>query len=338
MARQDTLLIHTAPQAEPAVGAEHATAADTPAHTADEGIATEAVPADTPVGTHAGPFAASHDAVDSVYLLRPKPAEEPREITLRDCYDENIFFSDSLYHPEIKTSGRGVAGDPVPYTLRGDNMITSLLLACVVMVIMALSRSRRFIVRQIKDFARASHSGTSVITETSSEVRFQFFLVAQTCLLLAVFQYFYTLRYIGETFLLPTQYHLIAIYFGMYAGYFLLRVLLYSFVNYVFFSWRQNMRWLKSFLFLSSSEGVLFLPVVLLQVYFDLSIYNVIIYFIIVLVFVKILTIYKCYAIFFSRDTAFLQIILYFCALEAVPIAALWGALVQTGSYLEINF
>ena len=63
-----------------------------------------------------------------------------------------------------------------------------------------------------------------------------------------------------------------------------------------------------------------------------------VIYTIIVLVLVKILSFYKSYLIFFKRNGLFLQIILYFCALEVVPLSALWGGLVLISHYLKINF
>jgi len=83
---------------------------------------------------------------------------------------------------------------------------------------------------------------------------------------------------------------------------------------------------------------VLLFPAVILQAYFGLSIQNVEIYFIIVLIIVKILTIYKCYVIFFRQSVVKLQIILYFCTLEIVPLLAFWGALVITANNLKINF
>lgn len=275
---------------------------------------------------------------DTLRLPGHEPGKSLRDVSLPKYYREGFFAKDTLLHPEIDAGRRGVAGDPVPYRVRDDDMITSLLLLCLIMMIVALSNSRRFIVRQVKDILYVSHTEASALTETASEVRSQVFLVLQTCLLFSVFQYFYTNHYIGDTFVLPSQYHLIAIYFAMFTGYFVAKVLLYTIVNTTFFGARRNMRWLKSFLFISSSEAVLLLPVVLLQVYFDLEIHSVVLYFITVLVLVKILTFYKCYFIFFRRIGAFLQIILYFCALEAVPIAALWGALVMTGNYLKINF
>jgi hypothetical protein len=84
-------------------------------------------------------------------------------------------------------------------------------------------------------------------------------------------------------------------------------------------------------------EGVVFLPAVLLQAYFDMTEKNVVIYFVIVLIFVKILTFFKCYVAFFRRNVVKLQIILYFCALEMVPLLAFWGALDYVTDSLRIN-
>ena len=47
---------------------------------------------------------------------------------------------------------------------------------------------------------------------------------------------------------------------------------------------------------------------------------------------------YKSYSIFFKRMGASLQIILYFCALELMPLMVLWGVLFITDNYLIINF
>ncbi|MBP3511341.1 MAG: DUF4271 domain-containing protein [Prevotella sp.] len=339
MARQDSIVQEALPQAEMAAGVK----ASQPRHPYQvlRSLPKDATPAqqDSAIQAVFKPREIRYSQrPDTLRLPGHEPGKSLREVSLPKYYREGFFSKDTLLHPEIDGGRRGVAGDPVPYRVRDDNMITSLLLLCLIMVIVALSNSRRFIVRQVKDFLYVPRAEASAITETSSEVRFQLFLVLQTCLLFSVFQYFYTQHYIGDTFVLPSQYHLIAVYFAMFTGYFVVKGLLYTIVDITFFGMRRHMQWMKSLLFISSSEAVLLLPVVLLQVYFDLSIHNVVIYFIVVLIFVKILTFYKCYFIFFRRMGAFLQIILYFCALEAVPIAAFWGALVMTGNYLKINF
>ena len=62
-------------------------------------------------------------------------------------------------------------------------------------------------------------------------------------------------------------------------------------------------------MFLSSLEGVLLFPIVLLLVYFSLSLHAALIYTLIVMLCIKMLAFYKSYSIFFKRMGASLQII-----------------------------
>lgn len=275
---------------------------------------------------------------DTLHLPGHGVGKSIHDVNLPKYYKESFFSNDTLLHPEL-TGGRvGVAGDPVPYLLRSDDVITILLLFCFMVGLVAFSKSWNFITRQAERFFYVPRPTDQTNSETSAEIHFQFFLVLQTGLLLSLLQYFYTQEYIGTTFILASQYQLIAIYFGMNMGYFILKALLYHGVCTVFFGAHRSVQWLKSMLFIIGMEGVSLLPLILLQVYFDLPMRNAIIYVIIVLFSVKILTFYKNYSIFFRRGTAFLQIILYFCALEVVPLAAFGGAMVMIGNSLKINY
>ena len=160
----------------------------------------------------------------------------------------------------------------------------------------------------------------------------------QTCLLLAILAFFYSREYISQTYVLSSQYQLIGIYFGAFAGYFLLKMLFYGGVNWVFFDKKKNEQWNRSQLFIFSIEGVALFPLVMLQVYFDLSMKSAVIYAVIVIILVKILSFYKCYDIFFRRLGVFLQIILYYCALEIIPMLSLGAVLMIVGNQLKINY
>ena len=70
---------------------------------------------------------------------------------LPQYYREGFFSKDSMFHPELQGGRYGVAGDPVPYSVRNDNIITSLLLACFIFAVIAFANARRFIIRQAKD-------------------------------------------------------------------------------------------------------------------------------------------------------------------------------------------
>ena len=275
---------------------------------------------------------------DTLHLPGHDKGHNMLDIQLPQYYREGFFSKDSLFHPELPGGRYGVAGDPIPYSVHSDNIITSLLLACFVIAVISLASARRFIIRQAKNFFYIQHEGTTEVTETASELRFQGFLVFLTCILIALLYYFYTLHYYGETFALTTQYHLIAVYLAMVVVYFLVKIMLYSIVNMVFFDGKNNRQWVKALLFIISMEGVLLFPAVILWAYFNLTLQNVVIYFVVVLIIVKILTFYKCYLIFFRRNVVKLQIILYFCTLEIIPLLAFWGTLVITANSLKINF
>ena len=91
-------------------------------------------------------------------------------------------------------------------------------------------------------------------------------------------------------------------------------------------------------LILSAIEGALLYPAILFQSYFEAPAQNIVIYTVFVLVLVKILTFYKCFVIFFRKNGLFLQIILYFCTLEIIPLLALWGVLGIITNALTINY
>ncbi len=274
---------------------------------------------------------------DTLHLPGHQPGKTIRDVSLPQYYRESFFSKDSLFHPELRGGRLGVAGDPVPYTVANDDFITSLLLLCFLLAGVAFSKSRHFILRQAKTFFRTPRLGTTEVTETSNELRFQLFLVLQTCLLVGIGYFLYSRASISDTFVIE-QYWVISIYAGVVASYFLLKTLLYSIVNWVFFDGKKNVQWQKSYLFLVSCEGVLLFPAIMLMTYFGFSLQAAVVYTTIVVGIAKMLSFYKSFIIFFKRKGTFLQNILYFCALEVVPFSALVGGLVLISHYLKINF
>ena len=275
---------------------------------------------------------------DTLHLPGHDKGHNMMDIHLPQYYREGFFSKDTLFHPELPGGRYGEAGDPIPYSARNDSIITGLLLVSFVMAVVSFANARDFLLRQAKNFFFLPHEGTTVVSETANELRFQSFQVLLTSLLAALLFYFYTLNTYGDTFMLSSPYYLIVIYMAAVVAYFLLKAALYTLVNITFFDGKRNVQWMKSGLFIVSVEGGLLYPAVLLQAYFDWEQQNVLIYFVIVLIIVKILTIYKSYIIFFRQNVFKLQIILYFCTLEIIPLIALWGMLEITANILKINF
>ena len=276
---------------------------------------------------------ASTDSLGLVSLKAIKPFK------LSDLhFEEEGYFKGSKYFKAGKNSVRygTELGDPVPYTLNRDNTLAGVLLACFIIAMLSFSASRSFIVNQLQTFFKESRRKRA-IAENEPKGKVMPLLMLQTSLLLSVIFFIAWSRISGDTYEAGTQLIKIGIYFGEFIVYFVLKRLFYSIIDWTFFEREQNHTWAKVWLFLSTIEGVLLFPLVLLLVYFHLSFHIALIYSVIVVFSVKILQLYKSYAIFFSRKSASLQIILYFCTLEIIPLILLWGVLELTGNYLNIN-
>lgn len=260
-----------------------------------------------------------------------------------DSTDTSMFLgadllgNDSMYSTTISGKQHGEAGEPLQYNVGGDNVITALLIATILLTLLSLSRSRRLIVRQTKNFFRIQHGDTTVVPETGNEIAAQLFLALQTCLLLSVLAFLYITQFIAEVVLFDSPYTLLWILIACFVAYYVVKTILYTLVDCTFFDMRSNERWLSAYLYILAVQGLIMLPIVLLQVYFDLAIETVLIYTLSVAVLAKILSFYKCYTIFFKRSGGLLQLILYFCALEMTPVLLLWGIMVTTVDYFKIN-
>ena len=263
----------------------------------------------------------------------------PKHLKLTDVKfaQEGYFKGNPYYRPELGMSNGGILGDPAPYSVSNDNVVAGTLLVCFALVMIASSMSSDFIVRQIKGLFNRPYRRINV-GETGHEVRFQVFLVVQTALLLSITYYLFTRSENGGNYVVDSPMLVVGIFLAIFLGYFLLKKLLYSIVNWVYFDRKSDQQWSQLTLFLVSAEGVLIFPAVLLMIYFGLSVQYTLIYVATIVGLAKLLLFYQGYVIFFKRTAASLQIILYFCTLELMPLMALIGILVYTDNYLTIIF
>lgn len=231
----------------------------------------------------------------------------------------------------------GLLGEDVPYSVSSDNTVTALLLGCFLLGMLALSVSRQFMVRQIHNFFYVPRS-VADMTETDYEINVQTFLVLQTALTIGILYYLLSRFALGNDYSQMSQLKVIGIFSLILVGYFAVKKLAYHIVGWTFFSAKNNDQWSKAWLFLTAAEGVLLYPILLVQIYFGLPLQIAGIWAALIIILVKLLSLYKCYAIFFKHGGGIVQNILYFCALELMPLLALVGILQITGNYLKVNF
>ena len=279
------------------------------------------------------------DRPDTLHLPGYGKGKSALEITpLPKYYKESFFAGDSLFHPERSAGRYGVAGETVPYTVRGDSAMSLILLLGFITMVISASGSRSFIMKQVKSIFYVPKNLSSAFSETSSEMRFQLFMVLLTSLLYSIVFLYYCTRYVSDTLIIDSHYQLTAIFLGMTLAYFIAKAIIYITVNWTFFGLKKSLQWTKVTFFLTTTEGMLLFPVVLLLSFFNLNVKSALICVLIILILVKSLTFFKSYLIFFHRKSVFMQNILYFCALEIVPLAAFWGFVDMMSNYLKINF
>ena len=274
---------------------------------------------------------------DTLHLPGEGIPRDLKDVQLPTYYRENFFSNDSLYHPELDGGRYGVAGDPVPETLSTDSLISGLLILCFLLMTLAFSRISGFFGRQIKDFFYLQ-KGEHSVEETGDEINFQVIFSIITCFTCSLLYYLYVLTMVDNTFVFSTEHLLLGVIFLVMAAYFLLKFLLYTIVNNIMFDGSRNKKFLTTLIFLISMEGVLLFPVLLLCTYFQFPIHNAAIYTFLVVFFFKILIFYKTYVIFFAQKALYVQIFLYFCALEMVPLLSLWGGLAVIVNHLRVIF
>lgn len=229
---------------------------------------------------------------------------------------------------------QGIAGDPLPYRFRSDDYVTGVLMLSFFLVAWVIARSWHFLAGSVKDFFYDRKQENMLDSRTDSELRGQLFLIFQTCFVLGVLFFDYTQEHMTEVFNQISPYKILGTSVGVCSAYYLVKLLLYSFVNYIFFDRGQSRLWMETQFLSILALGLALLPVTLLVVYFDISFRSLTVLFVLILTVVKVLLLYKCSRIFFGYRGGGVHLILYFCALEIIPLLILWRALSYANNYL----
>lgn len=235
-------------------------------------------------------------------------------------------------------AGSGFEGTPIPYFPRTDDAISLTLLACFFLSSIALSRGKKFLSQQVKDFVLHRERASIFDSSTAADMRYLLVLVLQTCVLAGItfFNYFHDTSPALMSHVSPLL--LLGIYVGFCLAYFLLKWSLYMFLGWVFFDKNRTNMWLESYSALIYYAGFALFPFVLFLVYFDLSLTNLIIIGSIILIFAKILMFYKWIKLFFHQFSELFLLIVYFCALEIIPCLLLYQGMIRMNNILLIKF
>ncbi len=262
------------------------------------------------------------------------PADTPHA-TENILFDRNFFSPSPYYHAEINYRQHGMTAEPLPYMLRNDDWVTSILLCCFFVVMIIFAHSKKFIAQRRQDFFPSKTNKESLFSiETGRDMRHAVFLYLQNGLLLGLFFFDYT-QATHDLFMLPFPPHLLLGIYTLVCWIYLgIKQLLYLFINWIYFNKEDRATWTKSYSFLVAAEGILLFPLALITVYFNLSVADITLYLCLLAGSIRVLLFYKTFQIFFADFHGILHLIVYFCALELLPLCCLWQALTYTNDIL----
>ena len=250
------------------------------------------------------------------------------------------YFSDNPeLHMELPYRTWGESATPLPYQLWRDDLVTGSLILCMAMLVYAFNKTRKQLIQQTKNLLSAPREHTGLFAvETGYEVQARILIILILSLLggLAMFAY---AQYRFRTQLEQLSPHwLLGIYVTSFAVMLFAKRILTSFVNWIFFPKSQQKLWSDNISYLISIETIFFFPLLLTFVYFDLSFVKTIWIFLFILLIFKFILSFKVYYIFFAKKHGIFHLFAYLCALELMPLLALWKLLALVTEGLIVKY
>jgi len=223
------------------------------------------------------------------------------------------------------------------YTPLDDVWVMGLVLGCFLALILLIGHQRKYIGKKSRKFFLPTNHEEKSVQKTAGERSLPYFasfiLIASSGLMLFVYvNMVYNLEkskyYIWSVLLLCL---------GAFAGYYLLRWVLYSFVNWVFFDRHKCRQWMSGFGLLTIYESVLVFVLMCAAMFYHFSFYETGLSIVLAFCLLRILVIPYTKRIFFPDFYGLLHLIAYLCTLEIVPLLALWKFCMFWGSNLIVR-
>ncbi len=240
---------------------------------------------------------------------------------------------------EVHPQDNGIEGISPVYSFQTDDYVIGALLFCIFLVVGIIGRSHGFFSKSFKDFFRLYPVSDSNVERTKNELTCRLLLIILTAVSLGVLYYDFLQDthpdLAGTT--TDSPYAVVGITTALMLAFFLIKYMLFSAVNNVFFDRNKCNEWTEAYLLSIVALGLFLLPVMFLVIYTDTSFNTQLVIFLIVISIIEIVLFFRCIRTFFNRAEGFLHLIMYFCTLEIAPALILWRVLFWTNVSLTTN-
>lgn len=230
-----------------------------------------------------------------------------------------------------------MTGEPVPYSIYNDNTILVLYVLSLLMGAYTLMRDGGSILERIKFMLYYSGQSTPYNTRAGISKTGSFTLYTNTILYSTIITFVYMQRALSN----EDRGNLImfAAIVLLYIIFLAIKFIVYETVNRTLFSAKQAHEWSLSYFFTIKTASILLMPLVSALILLPtLSDTFVKIYLAIVGIMFFIVLSLRCFNIIFSKSFYFLDIFLYLCGIELLPLIPLWQVMQRTNLFLMIKF
>jgi hypothetical protein len=224
----------------------------------------------------------------------------------------------------------------MPYLLRNDDLIVAAFLLSFVLIVWAVSRSWAYLEEWWTGFFNEEGKRKIFTKHLDVQLNGVVPIVVSVSALMGILVTGYIQQCAPEVMAAYTPEWTFA---GSVCGVLLLivlKLLLYTLVNYTFFRSEQAGEWAKSYLVTLLLEGCLLLPLVVATVFLDLPIplqeWGVLL----LLAIVELVRLIKLKVIFFRGALGYVHIFLYFCTLNLATTIVAWQILTHIKLLLDI--
>lgn len=251
--------------------------------------------------------------------------------------DRMGFFSGSQWaNGDSAIRMVGVSGEPVPYRLSNDVVVTATLMLCLFMGAFVVCRSMHALAMQLKNFFRLRDRSEDFSLKSEGEIKDQLFVVLLESIVLSLLCFSFFSHRMADRITILSPYILLLANMGVLLIYFAYKYGVLNLFNWTFFDTDKRQTWMRSYNLIAFGKAIILLPLLMVILYFDLPPSVCICATLSIIALAEMLVLYKTKQIFFTSVLGLFPTILYFCALELLPLFFLWELLVATNEFLVI--
>ncbi|MBQ2808555.1 MAG: DUF4271 domain-containing protein [Bacteroidaceae bacterium] len=230
-----------------------------------------------------------------------------------------------------------MTGTPAPYSMTTDNTVMLLFIMNIIGISYVILMNGTSIVERLKGIVYYHHKSEPFNDRTHITRICNALMYAQTILYLTIIS-LAELRSITHLAMENAPVTYLSVFAGAFILFFILKRVAYDIVNSILYSKKEMLEWRNLYFFTIKLLGFALAPAVIAILFIPALPLNYVNFYIFLTGVIYICTITgSLIKIIFPKKRNYLEIFLYLCALEFLPMAMVWKSLLQLSGLITIK-